>query len=353
MIKIRKLKVQPTEVYDISVPETECFYANNILVHNCLEILLPNKPFESLDDENGRIALCTLSSINWGFFKSAEQLKEVCSILVRALSNILGYQEFLSIQSKLSNDEIEPLGIGVTNLAYWMAKRGLHYGESDALAEVKKWMEHQAFYCIEESVNLAKEKGPCKHSHLTRYGKGIFPWEIRNKNVNELTDFTPSANLNWEVLRQDMLKYGIRNATLLAIAPVESSSVCINSTNGIEMPVQLISTKESKGGVIVQVVPEYHKLKNKYDLMWEQKDCVGYLKTAAVLAAYVDQSISTNTFYDPANYPEGKIPATLVSKNLMLANYWGIKTIYYNIINKQGKKVFLEEKEEVCESCVL
>lgn len=330
-------------------PKHHPIYQSNL----CCEILLPSKPFESLEDENGRIALCTLSSINWGHFKSPEQLKPVCSLVVRALSNILGYQDFLSVQSKLSNEELEPLGIGVTNLAYWMAKKDLKYGQEDALAEVKKWIEHQSYYCIEESVNLAKERGPCKHSHLTRYGKGIFPWEVRNKNVNELTDFTPSKNLDWEALRKDLLENGIRNATLLAIAPVESSSLCINSTNGIEMPMQLISTKESKGGIIIQVVPEYHKLKNKYQLMWDQTDCIDYIKTSAVLAAYVDQSISTNTFYDPSNYSDGKIPATIMAKNLMLASYWGLKTVYYNITNKQGKKSILEEKDEVCESCVL
>jgi ribonucleoside-diphosphate reductase alpha chain len=135
-----------------------------------------------------------------------------------------------------------------------------------------------------------------------------------------------------------MKQYGVRNATLMAIAPVESSSVVINSTNGIEMPMSLISTKESKAGSFTQVVPEYHKLKGKYQLMWEQDDCTGYLKTAAVLQAYVDQSISTNTFYNPANYSDRKVPTTVIAKNLMLAHHWGVKTFYYSLINKQGSK---------------
>jgi ribonucleoside-diphosphate reductase alpha chain len=122
----------------------------------------------------------------------------------------------------------------------------------------------------------------------------------------------------------------------MAVAPVESSSVVINSTNGIELPMSLISVKESKAGSFVQVVPEYHKLKNKYQLMWEQKDCVGYLKTAAVIAAYVDQSISTNTFYNPAHWADRKVPTTLIAKNLMQAQLWGLKTFYYSLINKSG-----------------
>jgi ribonucleoside-diphosphate reductase alpha chain len=339
-------------------PEYHTIYQSNL----CCEILLPTKPFKRLDDDAGRIALCTLGSINWGAFRNPEDMRRACRILHRSLNNILDYQDFLSIQSKLSNDEIRPLGIGITNLAYWHAKRGLQYGEKDALAEVKSWMEHQAYYLTEMSVELAKERGRCVGSDQTRYGKGVFPWELRAKGVDELTNFTPE--LNWEGLRAEMRGYGVRNATTMAIAPVESSSVVINSTNGIEMPMSLISVKESKAGSLTQVVPEYHKLKNKYQLMWAQKDCDGYLKTAAVLAAYVDQSISTNTFYNPAHFEGRKVPTTLIAKNLMQAHYWGLKTFYYSLINKQGSKqvdeaapVVLEaidfDNQEDCESCKL
>jgi ribonucleoside-diphosphate reductase alpha chain len=313
-------------------PEYHTIYQSNL----CCEILLPTKPFKRLDDVEGRIALCTLGSINWGAFRHPEDMRRACRILQRSLCNILDYQDFLSIQSKLSNDEIQPLGIGVTNLAYWHAKRGLKYGEQDALAEVKTWMEHQAFYLTDATVELAKERGKCLDSDRTRYGQGKFPWEFRAKGVDELADFMPE--LDWEPLRKEMKQYGVRNATLMAIAPVESSSVVINSTNGIEMPMSLISTKESKAGSFTQVVPEYHKLKGKYQLMWEQEDCAGYLKTAAVLQAYVDQSISTNTFYNPANYSDRKVPTTVIAKNLMLAHHWGVKTFYYSLINKQGSK---------------
>jgi ribonucleoside-diphosphate reductase alpha chain len=338
-------------------PEYHTIYQSNL----CCEILLPTKSFKRLDDSNGRIALCTLGSINWGAFRNPEDMRRACRILHRSLNNILDYQDFLSIQSKLSNDEIRPLGIGITNLAYWHAKRGLQYGDRDALAEVKTWMEHQAYYLTEMSVELAKERGRCLGSDQTRYGKGVFPWELRAKGVDELANFAPE--LNWEGLRAQMRGHGVRNATTMAIAPVESSSVVISSTNGIEMPMSLISVKESKAGSLTQVVPEYHKLKNKYQLMWAQKDCDGYLKTAAVLAAYVDQSISTNTFYNPAHFEGRKVPTTLIAKNLMQAHYWGLKTFYYSLINKQGSKQVdeaapaLEEidfdDQEDCESCKL
>jgi len=295
-------------------PEYDTIYQSNL----CCEILLPTKSFKRLDDSDGRIALCTLGSINWGAFRNPEDMRRACRILHRSLNNILDYQDFLSI--------------------------------------------HQAYYLTEASVELAKERGRCEHSDQTRYGRGVFPWELRAKGVNELTNFAPE--LDWETLRAQMKEYGVRNATQMAVAPVESSSVVINSTNGIEMPMSLISTKESKAGSFTQVVPEYAKLKNKYQLMWEQKDCDGYLKTAAVIAAYVDQSISTNTFYNPAHFADRKVPTTLIAKNLMQAHMWGLKTFYYSLINKAGSKAIADDapamlepinfdNEEDCESCKL
>jgi ribonucleoside-diphosphate reductase alpha chain len=338
--------------------QVDPIYQSNL----CQEILLPTKSFTRLDDDKGRIALCTLGSINWGAFRNPEDMRRACRILHRSLNNILDYQDFLSIQSKLSNEEIRPLGIGVTNLAYWHAKRSLKYGDKDALHEVKSWIEHQMFYLTEASVELAKERGKCLGSDNTWYGKGVFPWERRADDVNELTDFTPE--LDWETLRKNMITYGVRNATNGAIAPVESSSVVINSTNGIELPMSLISTKESKAGSLTQVVPEYQRLKSKYQLMWDQKDCVEYLKTAAVLAAYIDQSISTNTFYSPKHFADKKVPATLIAKNIMLSQKFGLKTLYYSLIDKSGTKISVEQpntitvqeekiNEEYCESCVL
>ena len=340
---------------------TDPIYQSNL----CQEILLPTRPFQRIEDPEGRIALCTLGSINWGAFRNPQEMRKACRVLVRSLSNLLNYQDFLSIQSKLANTDFEPLGVGITNLAYWHARKGFKYGEPEALAEVKRWMEHQAYYLTEKSVELAQERGPCGRSQYTYYGKGVFPWERRADGVNELTDFTPS--LDWEPLRERMKQYGIRNATLMAVAPVESSSVVLNSTNGIEMPMELISVKESKAGSFVQVVPEYRRLKNRYQMMWDQLDCVDYLKTAAVLAVYIDQSLSTNTFYNPAHFAGGKVPGTTIAKNLMLAYKWGLKTIYYSLINKVGAKVSVTGTENTiisstidpieddadCESCKL
>jgi ribonucleoside-diphosphate reductase alpha chain len=328
----------------------------------CTEIMLPTEPFETVEDPNGRIALCTLGSSNWGKFRHPEEMRRSLRILHRALHNLLQYQDFLSIHSELHNKEFEPLGIGVTNLAYWHAKRKLKYGEEESLAEVKRWMEHQAFYLTEMSVELAEEKGACLESANTWYGKGVFPWERRATGVNELTDFTPE--MPWEPLRERMKKSGVRNATTMAIAPVESSSVVLNSTNGVNLLKQLIVVKESKAGIVPQVAPEYRKLKKQYELLFEQKDCLPYIKTVAVLQAYVDQGISSDTYYSPKHFEDGKIPLTLVTRNLMLAHKWGLKSHYYHLVDKEGAVAAIKKEEPVaepetsvdedyCESCVL
>lgn len=208
------------------------------------------------------IALCTLGSANYGAVKHPEELRAPLRLLHRALHNLLQYQDFLSVHSELHNKEFEPLGIGVTNLAYWHAKRKLKYGEPEALAEVKRWIEHQAFYLTEASVELAKEKGACTESHNTWYGKGIFPWERRAPGVNELTDFTPSEDLDWEGLREKMKQYGVRNSTLMAIAPVES---CEKNENGVNT---------TDYGVIT-----YRELFEKAGLDWrhiEETNAVGF-----------------------------------------------------------------------------
>ena len=354
--------VQNQGPYDTSIHP---IYQTNL----CTEIMLHTRSFERVEDPNGRIALCTLSSINWGSFRHPEEMRRACRILHRALHNLLQYQDFLTPQSAMHNKEFEPLGIGITNLAYWHAKRKMKYGDPEALAEVKRWMEHQAFYLTEMSVELAKEKGACLESKNTWYGRGVFPWERRATGVNELTDFAPE--LDWEPLRANMKKYGVRNSTTMAIAPVESSSVILNSTNGVNMVKELIVIKSSKAGDFVQVVPEYRKLKKHYQLLWDQKDCVEYLKTVAVLQAYVDQGISSDTFYSQRHFPDGKIPVTLIAKNLMLALRWGLKSHYYDLREKQAAREAANtneqktptappvlptepvQEDEYCESCTL
>lgn len=330
-------------------------YSSNL----CQEILLPTAPFQRLEDTQGRIALCTLASQSWAKFKRPEDLRSSCRMAVRSLDNLLMYQDFLSVQSALSNQDFRPLGIGVTGLAHWHAQRKLKYGTPEALKEVARWMEHQAYYVLEATIDLAEERGPCDKWKDTIYADGKVPIDVANENARGLFELT----LDWDKLRERAKRVGVRNAYQGAIAPVESSSVVIDETNGIEMIMSLISTKESKGGSLVQVAPEYEKLKDHYQLMWDQEDCLPYLMTAAVLATFMDQSISTNTFYSGKHFREGKIPATLVASNIMTSIQLGLKTLYYSLLDKSGVKEGVlkehesidnnEHQQEDCESCKL
>jgi ribonucleoside-diphosphate reductase alpha chain len=328
----------------------------------CQEITLPTRPFESLDDENGRIALCTLSAINWGNIKNPKDFEKPCELAVRALDNLLSYQDYPMIQAELATKEFRTLGVGVINLAYFLAKNGVKYDES-AFELVDEYMEAMSYYLIKASVQLAKEKGACELSHETKYGQGIFPYETRKKTVDEIVPH--KERLDWDGLRKEVLEYGIRNATLMALMPSESSSQLSNATNGVEPPRAFISEKASKDGVLKMVVPEYYHLRNKYDLLWDQKSPEGYLKIMAIIQKWIDQTISTNTSYNPENFPEGKLPLQELIKDLVLCYKYGLKTLYYNNthdgatdeneadIPEVKEAIESVEVEEECDSCVL
>lgn len=318
----------------------------------CVEILLPTKSFETLTDDSGRIGLCTLGSINLAKYTTPSQLKDDVHLMVEGLSNLLMYQDFLSIQSELHNKEYEPLGIGITGLAQWAAQRQFKYGRPEMLQELKVWMEHLYYYAVEQSIELAKQRGECERWRYTRYAKGQFVWENRKPAVDALCDFSPV--LDWESLRVEMLTYGMRNTVLIAVAPVESSSVAIfdNATNGIELPYSLISSKESKGVVVTQVAPQYHELKDYYQLIWDQTNCREYLKTAAVINVYTDQSISTNQFYNLGNFDKKKIPFDEYMNDIIFFYNMGGKTLYYDNTH-DPKSPNVKQDEEICEGCKL
>lgn len=289
-----------------------------------------------------------------GVIKSWAQLEKVCDLAVRALDAILSYQEYPIPAAANSTRMYRPLGVGVINMAYWMAKNDIKYNRQ-ALPRVDEWFQHYAFYLTKASVNLAKEFGPCDAYKNTHYSDGVVPMDRRKKNVDKLLSHTEYSDLDWTGLKEDMKVHGIRNATLMAIMPSETSSTTSNATNGIEPPRSLISTKSSKDGSITQVVPSISVLKNKYDLAWDRKDMNdGYMEIVALIQKYVDQGISCNEFYNPANYEDGKVPASEIIDNLIAHYYYGTKQLYYcNTLDDQGEDG--DEKkpapEEDCDSC--
>ena len=328
----------------------------------CAEIDLPTVPLNDLNDEEGRIALCTLSAINWGNIEKPSDFQELCELAVRGLDALLSYQNYPVRAAELSTQEYRPLGIGIINFAYFLAKNGVSYSDPKALALVDEYAEAWSYYLIKASADLAVEQGAPSGNLETKYGHGITPNMTYKKDVDELVKH--KERQDWKGLRKQLKATGIRNSTLMALMPAETSAQVANATNGIEPPRSLISVKQSKHGVLKQVVPEYKRLKNKYDLLWDQKSPEGYLKIMAVLQKYIDQGISINTSYNPTFSEDEKIPmSTMLQHLLMFYKYGGKQLYYFNTYDGQGEvdvsKMMGEPLEQTvvddddCESCVI
>ena len=292
----------------------------------CCEIDLPTKPLNSADDEEGEISLCTLSAINWGLINDPKDFEKYCDLAVRSLDELLDYQDYPIVAAMIGTMARRPLGIGIINLAYFLAKRGMKYDES-AFATVDEYAEAWSYYLIKASANLAEEKGKIPKNNETKYGGGVLPIDTYKSAVDNLIEH--NERLPWDLLRTQLKATGIRNSTLMALMPAETSAQISNSTNGIEPPRALVSYKQSKDGVMAQVVPGYHHLKNKYDLLWDQKSPEGYLKICAILQKYIDQGISVNTSYNPEHYEDHKIPMSIMIQDTVTAYKYGLKQLYY------------------------
>ena len=330
----------------------------------CTEIDLPTVPLKDLNDADGRIALCTLSATNWGNVKSPKDFERICTLAVRGLDALLSYQHYPVLAARYATEEFRPLGIGIINFAYFLAKHDVSYSDPSALELVDEYAEAWSYYLIKASVELAKEQGPCTRWQDLKSADGVLPIDTRKSEVDELVSH--KERMNWEALRMDAMRYGQRNATLMALMPAETSAQISNSTNGIEPPRSYVSVKQSKHGVLKQVVPEFRKLKNKYELLWDQRSPEGYLKLCAVLQKYIDQGISVNTSYNPHYYDDEKIPMSEMIGHLLQFYKLGGKQLYYFQthdgqgevdIDKLTASVQLPEgtidDPEACESCVI
>lgn len=333
----------------------------------CSEIDLPTLPLSDISDESGRIALCTLSAINWGNVAKPADFEKLCRLVVRGLDALLSYQNYPIKAAQLSTEEFRPLGVGIINFAYFLAKNDTSYSDPAALALVDEYAEAWSYYLIKASAELAAEFGPCTRWKDLKYSDGRLPIDTRKMDVDELVPHV--ERMDWSSLREKIKVTGIRNATLMAIMPAETSAQISNATNGIEPPRSYVSIKQSKHGVLKQVVPEFERLKDQYELLWDQKSPEGYLKICSVLQKYIDQGISINTSYNPTFYPEEKIPMSEMLKHLLLAYKYGNKQLYYfntydgqgeiniNDLAKTESIVGLADKvaedDENCDGCVI
>lgn len=294
----------------------------------CLEIALPTKPLNNIDDPNGEIALCTLSALNLGAINDLGELEGLADLAVRALDNLLDYQDYPIPAAKTASMNRRTLGIGVINFANYLAKNGVKYSDGSANGLTHRTFEAIQYYLLKASMNLAKELGACPLFHETTYSQGIMPVDTYKRDLDKICD--EPLHLDWDALRHDIKQHGLRNSTLSALMPSETSSQISNATNGIEPPRGLISVKASKDGQLKQVVPDFDELKEKYELLWQMPGNDGYLQLVGIMQKFVDQAISANTNYDPSKFESNKVPMKLLLKDLLTAYKLGVKTLYYH-----------------------
>ena len=327
-------------IMNIDHCNTHSSFKDKVYMSNlCQEITLPTKPVQHIDDDEGEIALCILSAINLGLIKDKEELEELCDLSVRALDEIIDYQEYPVAAAKKSTEARRSLGIGYIGLAHYLAKNKVKYNNKEAWKLVDEVTEAFQYFLLKASNQLAQEKGKCDYFERTKYADGILPIDTYKKDVDNIVK--RKLSYDWTNLRKTIKEHGLRHSTLSAQMPSESSSVVSNATNGIEPPRDYLSVKKSKKGTLKQIVPDYNRLKNFYTLLWDMPDNDGYINIVAVMQKYFDQAISGNWSYNPENYEGNEVPLSVMAKDLLNTYKLGWKTSYYQ--NTYDGKTDIEE----------
>jgi len=344
-------------IMNIDHANTHSSFKDKVSMSNlCQEITLPTTPINAIDDAEGEIALCILSAINVGQLNNLDDLENLCDLAVRALEEIIEYQDYPVKAAEISTKSRRSLGIGYIGLAHYLAKQGFKYSDKGAWESVDRLTEAFQYYLLRASNEIAKEKGKCEAFERTKYADGLLPIDHYKKEIDEIVPH--KQRMAWESLRKDIAKHGLRHSTLSAQMPSESSSVVSNETNGIEPPRALLSIKKSKKGPLKQIVPGYPKLKNAYTLLWEMPSNEGYINVVAMMQKYFDQAISGNWSYNPLQYDNNEVPISAMAQDMLSAYKYGWKTSYYqNTYDFKGEEEDVQpagiETEQVVESTQL
>jgi len=348
-------------------PFKDKVYMSNL----CQEITLPTKPIQHIDDTEGEIALCILSAVNLGLIRDKEDLEELCDLSVRALDEIIDYQEYPVEAARISTESRRSLGVGYIGLAHFLAKNHVKYDDKEALMLVDEVTEAFQYYLLKASNALAQEKGKCDYFHKTKYSDGILPIDTYKKDLDKIVK--RKLSYDWKQLRKDIQEHGLRHSTLSAQMPSESSSVVSNATNGIEPPRDYLSIKKSKKGTLKQIVPDYYRLKNFYTLLWDMGGNAGYIHIVATMQKYFDQAISGNWSYNPENYADREVPLSVMANDLLTTYKLGWKTSYYqntydakqdidepvhtigwrDNVKEEPLLEIVEDDQEECEACAI
>ena len=330
ILDLLKERAETGRIYLMNIDHcnTHSSFKDKVEMSNlCQEITLPTKPLQHIDDKNGEIALCILSAVNVGKIKSDDELENLCDLSVRALDELIDYQHYPISAAEIATKNRRSLGVGYIGLAHYLAKNGFKYEDKEAWSAVHGLTEAFQYYLLKSSNKLAEEKGACGYFSSTKYADGILPIDTYKKDVDEVVP--NDLSLDWGILREDILTHGLRNSTLSAQMPSESSSVVSNATNGIEPPRGYLSIKKSKKGPLKQIVPQYGTLKNNYTLLWDMPNNTGYINIVAVMQKFFDQAISGNWSYNPKNYDDNEVPVSVMANDFLTTYKLGWKTSYY------------------------
>ena len=372
-MELLKERAETGRIYIMNIDHcnTHSSFKDKVYMSNlCQEITLPTRPVQHIDDPEGEIALCILSAINLGLIKEKDELEDLCDLSVRALDEIIDYQEYPVEAAKKSTEARRSLGIGYIGLAHFLAKNKVKYSDKEALVLVDEVTEAFQYYLLKASNNLAKEKGKCDYFHKTKYADGILPIDTYKKDLDSI--IKRKLSYDWNTLREDIKSSGLRHSTLSAQMPSESSSVVSNATNGVEPPRDYLSVKKSKKGTLKQIVPDYNRLKNFYTLLWDMPSNEGYINVISVMQKYFDQAISGNWSYNPENYKDGEVPTSVMANDLLTTYKLGWKTSYYqntydakadveepshpvgwhDDVKEEPEKIIVDDQEE-CEACAI
>ncbi|NBW57236.1 ribonucleoside-diphosphate reductase subunit alpha [bacterium] len=344
---IIKERVETGRIYILNVDTANehSSWSDRVTMSNlCTEVIHPTLPLKDFHDPDAEIGMCILSAINMLEIKDWKDLEKTCNLVVRFLEEIIDIQDYFNKAAENFAKKRRSLGIGITNLAAFLAKNNASYSSKDALLLLDEWMEHFQYYLLSASCELAQEKGKCEKFDNTKYSKNIFPLDTYKKNVDNIVK--RKLLLNWNELRQRIKEHGLRHSTLSSCMPCESSSVIQSSTNGVEPVRSLVTFKTSKMGKLPVLVPGIGKYHDNYELAYDMKDNTGLININAVIQKYIDMAISTNIYYNYNHYSNHVLPDSKVMKEILYAYSMGLISLYYNNTDDGDKDQGLDKSND-------
>jgi ribonucleoside-diphosphate reductase alpha chain len=344
---IIKERVETGRIYILNVDTANehSSWLDRVTMSNlCTEVIHPTLPLKDFHDPDAEIGMCILSAINMLEIRDWKDLEKTCNLAVRFLEEIIDIQDYFNKAADNFAKKRRSLGIGITNLAAFLAKNNASYSSKDGLLLLDEWMEHFQYYLLSASCELAQEKGKCEKYDNTKYSKNIFPLDTYKKNVDNIVK--RKLSLNWNELRQRIKEHGLRHSTLSSCMPCESSSVIQSSTNGVEPVRSLVTFKTSKMGKLPVLVPGIGKYHDNYELAYDMKDNTGLININAVIQKYIDMAISTNIYYNYNHYSNHVLPDSKVMKEILYAYSMGLISLYYNNTDDGDKDQGLDKSND-------